>query len=85
MYLGINMLFLWVFGDNVEDVMGYVCFFVFYILCGIVVVMVYVVFEVDFGVLMIGVSGVILGIIGVYFFLFFKVCVWVFVFFCILI
>ncbi len=30
-----NMLFLWVFGDNVEDAMGHLRFLVFYLLCGI--------------------------------------------------
>src|SRR5690606_39380376 len=35
LHLLTNMLFLWVFGDNVEDAMGHVRYFVFYLLCGV--------------------------------------------------
>ena len=35
MHLGLNMLFLWIFGDNVEDSMGHARYLVFYLLCGL--------------------------------------------------
>ncbi len=77
MHLGINMVFLWVFGDNVEDAMGHARFFVFYILCGVIAAMTHVAFEADSGVPMIGASGATSGIIGAYLLLFPRVRVWV--------
>lgn len=40
MYLVGNMFYFWIFGNNIEDVMGWGCFLVFYLFCGIVVVLV---------------------------------------------
>ncbi len=66
MHLIFNMLFLWVFGDNIEDSMGHVRFIVFYLLCGVIATLIYVVMSVDSEVPLVGASGAISGILGAY-------------------
>lgn len=70
MYFIFNMWSLWLFGDNVEDRVGYFRFLIFYILSGIVVVLIYWFFNVNLFILIVGVLGVILGVMGVYFLMF---------------
>jgi membrane associated rhomboid family serine protease len=61
-----NMWFLWIFGDNVEDVMGHAKYLVFYMLCGLAAAMTQVLFNVDSRLPMVGASGAIAGVMGAY-------------------
>lgn len=65
-----NMLFLWIFGDNVEDSFGHVVFLVFYVLSGVAASMVHVLIDPSSTVPMVGASGAIAGVLGAYFLLF---------------
>ena len=65
-----NMLFLWVFGDNVEDVMGPLRFFAFYILCGLAAAAAQIAANPTSTVPMVGASGAIGGVMGAYALLF---------------
>lgn len=66
MHLIGNMLYLWIFADNVEDVMGHRRFLVFYLLCGVVAVMSHAIIEPASEIPMIGASGAISGVLGAY-------------------
>jgi membrane associated rhomboid family serine protease len=61
-----NMLFLWIFGNNVEDAMGPLKFLVFYLLSGIAALALQVAFNTDSTVPTIGASGAIAGVLGGY-------------------
>lgn len=61
-----NMVFLWIFGDNVEDRMGHGRFLVFYVLCGLAAALLQVVFERNSAVPIVGASGAIAGVLGAY-------------------
>jgi|SRR6266849_4753776 len=61
-----NMWFLWIFGDNVEEALGHVKYFVFYILCGLAAAMMQVFFNADSRLPMVGASGAIAGVMGAY-------------------
>lgn len=61
-----NMWFLWIFGDNVEDVMGHGKFLVFYLLCGVVAALTQIYFSFGSRVPMVGASGAIAGVMGAY-------------------
>src|SRR5690606_275049 len=61
-----NMLFLWIFGDNVEDRMGHGRYLAFYLLCGAVAVGAQVLAEPGSSVPMVGASGAIAGVLGAY-------------------
>jgi membrane associated rhomboid family serine protease len=61
-----NMWFLWIFGDNVEDVLGHAKYLLFYLLCGIVAALVQVGFNAGSRVPTIGASGAIAGVMGAY-------------------
>ena len=65
-----NMLFLWVFGDNVEDVMGPGRFLVFYVMCGLAAAVAQIAADVSSLVPMVGASGAIGGVMGAYALLF---------------
>ena len=65
-----NMLYLWIFGDNVEDRFGHVRFLIFYIACGAVAAATQVFVNPASTVPMIGASGAIAGVMGAYFVLF---------------
>jgi membrane associated rhomboid family serine protease len=65
-----NMLYLWIFGDNVEDSMGHVRFVAFYLLCGVAAVFAQVLPDPSSQVPMIGASGAISGVLGAYLMLF---------------
>ena len=67
-----NMLFLWIFGDNLEDEMGHVGFFVFYMVCGIGAGLVHVMSAPTSLVPTVGASGAIAGVMGGYLLLFPK-------------
>ncbi len=61
-----NMLFLWIFGDNVEDAMGRFRFFVYYLLCGTAAALTQALMAPDSEMPMIGASGAIAGVLGGY-------------------
>src|SRR5436853_1283543 len=67
-----NMLYLWIFGDNVEDRMGHGRFLVFYLLCGIAAALAQTIANPDSIVPMVGASGAIAGVMGAYFVLYPK-------------
>jgi membrane associated rhomboid family serine protease len=67
-----NMWFLWVFGDNVEDVMGPVRFVVFYLLCGLAAAFAQIYTDPGSAIPMVGASGAIGGVMGAYALLFPK-------------
>jgi membrane associated rhomboid family serine protease len=71
-----NMLFLWVFGDNVEDAMGHRRFLAFFLLCGIIASLAYAVMEPTSTRPLIGASGAIAGVVAAYLILYPKVKVW---------
>jgi membrane associated rhomboid family serine protease len=67
-----NMLYLWIFGDNVEDRMGHGRFLVFYLLCGVAAALAQTITAPNSTVPMIGASGAIAGVMGAYFVLYPK-------------
>jgi membrane associated rhomboid family serine protease len=67
-----NMLYLWIFGDNVEDRMGHGRFVVFYLLCGVAAALAQTITAPDSVVPMVGASGAIAGVMGAYFVLYPK-------------
>jgi membrane associated rhomboid family serine protease len=69
-HLGGNMLYLWIFGDNVEDRFGHVPFLVFYILCGLAATFLQLFFSADSSIPNLGASGAIAGALGSYMLLF---------------
>ena len=73
MHLGGNMLFLWIFGDNIEDRLGHVKYLIFYLLCGVIASLAHVfttgVFATSESALLVpslGASGAISGVLGGY-------------------
>ena len=68
-FLG-NMLYLYIFGDNVEDRLGHARYFLFYLLCGVLAAAVHLLTNTGSRVPTIGASGAIAGVMGAYFFLF---------------
>jgi membrane associated rhomboid family serine protease len=70
LHLGGNMLYLWIFGNNVEDAMGHGRFVVFYLLCGLAAALAQAFQAPDSTVPMIGASGAIGGVLGGYIMLF---------------
>lgn len=70
MHLIGNMLYLWIFGNNVEDVMGHARFVVFYLVCGLVALFANALPDTASTIPMIGASGAISGVLGAYLLLF---------------
>ena len=70
MHLIGNMLYLWIFGNNIEDVMGHVKFVMFYVVCGIIAAMSHALTDPASGIPMVGASGAISGVLGAYLLLF---------------
>jgi membrane associated rhomboid family serine protease len=70
MHLGGNMLYLWIFGDNLEKVMGPVKFLIFYLLCGFAAAAAHVLSSPGSTVPTVGASGAISGVLGGYLLLF---------------
>jgi membrane associated rhomboid family serine protease len=67
-----NMLFLWIFGDNIEDEMGHVGFLLFYLVCGVLAALSQWVVDPDSLIPTIGASGAIAGVMGGYLLLYPK-------------
>lgn len=72
MHLAGNMLFLWIFGDNLEEEMGHIPFLIFYVISGIGAGLIHVISAPYSGVPTIGASGAIAGVMGGYLLLFPK-------------
>ena len=66
MHLAGNMLYLWIFGNNIEDAMGLVRFVVFYLVCGVAAVFSQALPDPDSVIPMVGASGAISGVLGAY-------------------
>ena len=65
-HIGFNMLFLWIFGDNVEDRLGHRRYLFFYLFCGLVASLTQMYFALDTLIPNVGASGAIAGIMGAY-------------------
>jgi len=76
LHLIFNMLFLWVFGNNVEDRLGRVRFLPFYLACGALAGLAQSVADPESAVPLIGASGAISGVLGAYLVLYPRVRVW---------
>ncbi len=76
-----NMLFLWIFGDNVEDAFGHIKYLLFYLLCGVAGDAAHIAMNLDSTVPCIGASGAISGIMGAYFILYPKAWIKTLIFF----
>jgi membrane associated rhomboid family serine protease len=70
MHLGGNMLYLWIFGDNLEKVMGAVRFLIFYLVCGLAASSAHIIFGLGSTIPAVGASGAISGVLGGYLVLF---------------
>jgi len=69
-HLAVNMVFMWIFADNIEDLMGHKRFLVFYLLCGLLATSAQWYFSQNLVVPVVGASGAIAGVLGAYFFRF---------------
>lgn len=65
-----NMLFLWIFGDNIEDKIGHIRYAIFYVICGIAAALGQIIQDTDSVIPMLGASGAISGVLGGYILLF---------------
>jgi membrane associated rhomboid family serine protease len=76
LHVGGNMLYLWIFGDNVEDVLGHVRFLLFYLVCGVGSALAQCWVTLAFGrpvealIPVVGASGAVAGVLGAYIYLF---------------
>lgn len=82
-HLGVNMLFMWIFSDNVEDRMGKIPFLMFYLICGLLATALQYYFDPSLAIPVVGASGAIAGILGAYYVLypFERVILWLPIFF----
>ena len=69
-HLGGNMLYLWIFGNNVEDRFGHAKFIIFYLLCGLGATFAQLMFSLGSNVPNLGASGAIAGVLGAYILMF---------------
>jgi membrane associated rhomboid family serine protease len=72
------MLFLWIFGDNIEDYLGHFTYLVFYLLCGVAAGVTHILLNQGSRVPSVGASGAIAGVMGAYFILYprARVLIW---------
>ena len=70
LHIGGNMLFLWVFGNNIEDRMGWLPYLLFYLVAGVVATLAHVAVQPSSTVPLIGASGAVAGVMGAYLVLF---------------
>ncbi len=79
LHLLMNMWFLWIFGDNVEDRMGRLPFLIFYLACGLLATFLQWFFDPTLAIPVVGASGAIAGVLAAYFFLYplERVVVWI--------
>lgn len=69
-HLGSNMLFLWIFGDNVEDVLGHIKYILFYVVCAVAASLAQVLISSGSEVPLVGASGAVSGLLAAYILLF---------------
>ena len=79
-HLGGNMLYLWIFGNNIEDKLGHLRFIIFYIFCGITAAYSHALIDPHSLTPMIGASGAISGVLGAYLLLFPRAGVYTLIF-----
>jgi len=72
LHIGGNMLYLWIFGDNIEDRIGHAKFLVFYLICGLAASAAEIIFQPNSIIPSLGASGAIAGVLGAYLILFPK-------------
>lgn len=65
-HLAGNMLYLWIFGDNVESIMGHFRFLIFYICCGLIATVTHIIIDPSADIPMVGASGAISGVLAAY-------------------
>jgi membrane associated rhomboid family serine protease len=70
LHIGGNMLYLWIFGDNIEDRIGHAKFLVFYLVCGLAASAAEILFQRNSVIPSLGASGAIAGVLGAYLVLF---------------
>lgn len=70
LHIGGNMLFLWVFGNNIEDALGHVQFLLFYLACGFLAAAAHIMSNLSSTVPTVGASGAIAGVLGAYLYLY---------------
>jgi membrane associated rhomboid family serine protease len=70
LHLGGNMLYLWIFGDNIEDRLGHVGFLMFYLVCGLAAALTQIYINPTSKIPMVGASGAVAGVLGAYLVLF---------------
>jgi len=70
LHLATNMLYLWIFGNNIEDKLGHVRFIIFYLLCGVAASYGHAITDPSSRIPMIGASGAVAGVLGAYLYLF---------------
>jgi membrane associated rhomboid family serine protease len=70
LHLGGNMLYLWIFGDNVEDKLGHIRFLAFYLICGVTASVLHIYIEPTSDIPTVGASGAISGVLGAYILMF---------------
>ncbi|MFQ5869490.1 MAG: rhomboid family intramembrane serine protease [Candidatus Zixiibacteriota bacterium] len=61
-----NMLFLWIFGKNIEDQLGHLRFLIFYLICGVIASLAHIMVTPHSSIPMVGASGAIAGVLGAY-------------------
>jgi len=81
LHVGGNMLYLWIFGDNIEDRLGHIRFLVFYLISGIAAAYSHAISSPGSTIPMIGASGAVAGVLGAYIFLFPRARVHTLIFF----
>jgi membrane associated rhomboid family serine protease len=69
-HLGGNMLYLWIFGDNVEDRFGHIKFIIFYLVCGLAATFAQLAFSIGSNIPNLGASGAFAGVLGAYILMF---------------
>jgi len=77
LHLAGNMVFLWVFGDNVEDALGHFRFLIFYLACGAIAGLMHALMLPSSEAPLIGASGAVAGVVAAYLMLHPKVRVWI--------
>ncbi len=70
LYVAGNMLFLWIFGDNIEDYLGHFRYLVFYLASGVVAAVAHILINAESRIPSVGASGAIAGVMGAYFILY---------------
>jgi len=66
LHLAGNMLYLWIFGNNIEDIMGHGRFLLFYLVCGVIATLAFVLIFPDIKTPLLGASGAVAGVLGAY-------------------